>query len=107
MKYLLGLGFIVTQKYKKDPTARVFIDDTFLDELSLSDHPNCKKLWQRDTNIWIYQREYTTYFSKRYDPPYPLFDEQRHDHFPKKWKLYVIDESQLKHKKQLLSLIHI
>ena len=101
MKYLLGLGFIVTQKYKKDPTARVYIDDTFLDELSLSDHPNCKKLWQRDTNIWIYQREYTTYFSKRYDPPVPLFDRLNQDHFPKKWKLYVIDESQLKHKKQL------
>ena len=101
MKYLLGIGFVITQKYKKDPIARIFIDDTFIDEISLVDYPNCKKLWQRDTNIWIYQREYTTYFSKRYDPPYPLFDEQRHDHFPKKWKLYVIDESQLKHKKQL------
>ena len=89
MKYLLGLGFIVTQKYKKDPTARVYIDDTFIDELSLVDCPNCTKLWQRDTNIWIYQREYTNYFSKQYVPGYRLFDEQSNDHFPKKWKLYL------------------
>jgi hypothetical protein len=101
MKYLLGIGFVITQKYKKDPIARIFIDDTFIDELSLVDCPNCKKLWQRDTNIWIYQREYTNYFSKQYVPGYRLFDEQSNDHFPKKWKLYVIDETQLKHKKQL------
>ena len=88
MKYLLGIGFVITQKYKKDPIARIFIDDTFIDEISLVDYPNCKKLWQRDTNIWIYQREYTTYFSKTNKPPkYKPISTPNHTNFQINYKL--------------------
>ena len=111
MKYLLGIGFVISQKYKKDPVVRIHIDDLFLDELTLVDCPNYSKLWKRDHNIWIYQRAYATY-SMRHSyvshresnlaiPPFNLFDTARGDQFPKNFKLYEIDESQLSDKKQL------
>ena len=45
MKYLLGVGFVVTEKYKKDPIVRVNIDDTFIDEFTLSKWPNYDEKW--------------------------------------------------------------
>ena len=106
MKYLLGVGFVVTQKYKKDPIVRIKIDDTFLDEYTLDNCPNYNKQWARDTNIWIYQRDYTTYFHKKIqeDPPYALFNTkevQADSQFPTNFKLYVLDEDKLKSKKLL------
>ncbi len=97
MKYLLGIGFVITQKYKKDPIARVYIDDTFIDELTLDDWQGFDKLWNRDTNLWIYQRDYTNFFYKTHTKIY----SKDFDHFPKKFKLYLLDEKQLKSKKQL------
>lgn len=111
MKYLLGIGFVISQKYKKDPVVRIHIDDLFLDELTLVDCPNYSKLWIRDHNIWIYQRSYTTYsmrhsyvshiLSNRAVPPFTLFDSARGDQFPRNFLLYEIDESQLSDKKKL------
>ena len=106
MKYLLGGGFVVTQKYKKDPIVRIKIDDTFLDEYTLDNCPNYNKQWARDTNIWIYQRDYTTYFHKKIqeDPPYALFNTKEvkaDSQFPTNFKLYVLDEDKLKSKKLL------
>ena len=55
MKYLLGIGFVVTQKYRKDPIVRVNIDDRFIDEFSLDDNPNYDKDWLLNFDPWIYK----------------------------------------------------
>ena len=111
MKYLLGIGFVISQKYKKDPVVRVHIDDLFLDELTLTDCANYSKTWKRDPKIWIYHPDYTSYSERDIYvihtqnnhpvPPFKLFDTARGDQFPKNFKIYEIDESQLTDKKQL------
>ena len=43
MKYLLGVGLLLAEKYKKNPTIRISLDDLFLDEFELdinSKQPN-------------------------------------------------------------------
>ena len=53
MKYLLGIGFVVTQKYKKDPIVRVSIDDRFVDEFTVSESPDYDKNWMLDFDPWV------------------------------------------------------
>jgi len=109
MKYLLGVGFVVTEKYKKDPIVRVNIDDTFIDEFTLSKWPNYDEKWFLNFDPWIYKSGFADW-DKHRQPwlnlrlnlgsyPNPPFSEGL---FPKKFKLYILDESQLKDKDQLV-----
>ena len=109
MKYLLGIGFVVTQKYKKDPIVRVNIDDTFIDEFTLSEYPNYDKKWMLNMDPWIYKAPFTDW-DKHRQPwlnlrlnlgsyPNQPFPEGL---FPKKFKLYLLDTNQLKDKDQLI-----
>ena len=109
MKYLLGVGFVVTKKYKKSPIARVYIDNKFLDEVTIDNYPNRKGKWERDTKIWIYNRDYANYkhkgprWSKKLNkllPTYYIFDDTE-DNFPLRWKFYIIDEDVLKNSKEV------
>ena len=59
MKYLLGIGFVVTQKYKKDPIVRVSIDDRFVDEFTISESPDHDKNWMLDFDPWVYKAPFT------------------------------------------------
>ena len=99
MKYLLGIGFVVTQKYKKDPIVRVSIDDRFVDEFTISESPDYDKNWMLDFDPWVYKAPFTDWDNhKRPWVKYRIKDNV----FPKKFNLYVIDETHLKYKKQLI-----
>ena len=99
MKYLLGIGFVVTQKYRKDPIVRVNIDNRFIDEFSLDDNPNYDKDWLLNFDPWIYKAPFTDWDNHK--QPW-LKIKLNQGVFPKKFKLYVLDEKQLQDKKQLV-----
>ena len=63
MKYLLGIGFAVTQKYKKDPIVRVSIDNRFVDEFTVSDYPYHDKEWMQDLDPWVYKAPFTDWMN--------------------------------------------
>ena len=106
MKYLLGIGFIVTEKYRKDPVARVNIDDTFIDEIVVDDYPNYDKVWVGDENMWPHTSPVVDYDHKGGrildGHKRTLFQPTKSWTFPKKFKTYVIDQDQLQGKKQLV-----
>tara|TARA_Y100001937_G_scaffold58960_1_gene80904 strand:- start:754 stop:1620 length:867 start_codon:yes stop_codon:yes gene_type:complete len=100
MKYLLGIGFAVTQKYKKDPIVRVSIDNRFVDEFTVSDYPEHDKEWMQDLDPWVYKAPFTDWMN--HAKPWEKLSIKMWGTFPKKFNLYVIDEAHLKHKKQLV-----
>jgi hypothetical protein len=99
MKYLLGIGFVVTQKYRKDPIVRVNIDNRFIDEFSLDDNPDYDKEWLLNFDPWIYKAPFTEW--DNHHQPW-LNIRLNQGTFPKKFNIYVLDEKQLKDKKQLV-----
>jgi hypothetical protein len=99
MRYLLGIGFVVTQKYRKDPIVRINIDDRFIDELDVQDSPNFDKDWILNFDPWIYKAPFTEWDNQR--QPW-LRIRLNQGTFPKKFHLYLLDEEQLKNKKQLI-----
>ena len=100
MKYLLGIGFAVTQKYKKDPIVRVSIDDRFVDEFTVSESPDHDKEWMLNLDPWVYKAPFTDWMN--HSRPWEKGSIKMWGTFPKKFNLYVIDEAHLKHKKQLV-----
>lgn len=111
MKYLLGIGFATVEKYKKDPVARVSIDDTFVDEIIIDDYPNYDQEWPGHANLWPHKSDSFVYDNKggrvnNTDGKFKRLLLVPGCPFPKKFRTYVLDENRLKGKKQLIVKMH-
>lgn len=105
MKYLLGLGFFLKEKYRRNPLVRVFIDDTFIDEFYIGENLKSKIQWLSDPSHWIYQEQKKNWIwynadDNKYSGTDPnkskhrLLDRHEMD-FPKMFKSYIIDQEML------------
>ena len=54
MKYLLGIGASLREKYRQFPSIRVCLDDQFLDEYNVEDLRARKDHWYSDPSHWVY-----------------------------------------------------
>jgi hypothetical protein len=57
MKYLLGLGFFIKERYKKNPRVRLFIDQTFIDEFDITTNAKNDHEWLSDSEHWIHKKQ--------------------------------------------------
>jgi hypothetical protein len=95
MKYVLGLGLKINQKYKKNSTVRVFIDESFIDEYEIDSADTAS------TPVII--EELCYWFPKSNIKTLP-----KEDFFvqcPKHWKTYVIDDSIIKNSNEIRLVI--
>jgi hypothetical protein len=81
MKYLLGIGPTILQKYKKYPSLRIFLDDIMIDDFSVQEKNISDKKWFCKDN--------------RLMSPWSASPN------PKTHKIYIIDQHTLQGKKKL------
>lgn len=105
MKYLLGVGLFLAQKYKKNPMIRVSLDSSFLDEFELdinSKQPNFvsnSKYWGGDLS------EKNIRFNRSHHHAHGdcvLPTQSPYTNCPKTFLLYELDELSLVHARNLV-----
>ena len=98
MKYVLGLGLRINQKYKKNPTVRVFIDESLIDEYEIdSDEILSPPIIIERLCYWFPIPK-----NNNIKQPREIFFGQ----CPKHWKTYVIDDSIMKNSKKIRLVIN-
>ena len=108
MKYLLGIGASLREKYRQFPSIRVCLDDQFLDEYNVEDLRARKDHWYSDPSHWVYDDSKSWMYHSGYNywkehkNPRRLFSPDCGDgYFPNKFRCYVVDGDQLKQNKHL------
>lgn len=106
MKYLLGIGFFLKKRYKKNPSVRVFLDDTFIDEFYIDENLESKRQWLSDPTHWIYEKQewiwHFTYSGPKAQPlskPRPL--NRYGMDFCRRFRYYILDYQDLKNSSKL------
>ena len=100
MKYVLGLGLRINQKYKKNPTVRVFIDESLIDEYEIdSDETLSPPMIIERLCYWFFRIPKNNNIKTQ---PREIFFGQ----CPKHWKTYVIDDSIMKNSKKIRLVIN-
>lgn len=117
MKYLLGLGFFLKEKYKNEPLVKISLDSTFIDEYHISENVQSSNKWLSDPTHWVYYQWTKKNWIWRsnnqsvnpdnpLDKTYPRLLDTNDIDFPKRFKCYIIDQDLLKCSTKLICKVY-